>query len=76
MLDVERYVKVGKDFTIEIDEVEYLFDDTALQAVRNNDTLIPLVELFDRQTYLFNQKKIEEAIAEEGIIDYLDKRKK
>ena len=73
-MDINKFIKPGKDAVVEIEEVEYLLDDNAATSIARGDKKIALIQLFDRRSYLFDIEIVVKAIEAGGIVDYLDKR--
>lgn len=75
-MDIERYIKLNKDIVVELDdEVEYLIDDNAVQAIKKSDKRIPLKRLIDGKFFWIDLGMVARAIDNNGIVDYLDKKK-
>jgi hypothetical protein len=73
-IDVKKFIKPDKDVVISIQDVEYLFTNESLEAMRKKKLEVPVVQLYDGRTYNFPPREIEDAFFEDGAIDYLDKK--
>ena len=73
-MDIKDFLKPGKDIVVEIEDVEYLLDDESVSCIEQNKKNIPLVELYDHQSYLFDIEVILRVLREGGVVDYLDKK--
>jgi len=71
---IDGFIKKNKDIVIDLEDVEYLINDTSLEAIEKGDKNIPLIQLFDGQVYFINLKEIEDSLFRKGAIDYLDKK--
>jgi TolB-like protein len=67
------FIKPGKHMVIELDdEVEYIVDGDATEALRSGQRIIKLIRLIDRTTRMISARRIVWAVAHEGVIDYLE----
>ncbi len=73
-MDIKKFLKPGKDIVIEIEEVDYLLDDSAVSSIERGDKKVSLIELYGRQKYLFDAAVIMDVLEKDGVNDYLDKR--
>lgn len=73
-INIKKFVKRDKNLVIDIDDVEYLINDEAIEAIEKGSKNIPLIQLYDGQTYLVNIKEIKNSLLQKGAIDYLNKK--
>lgn len=73
-MDIEKFLKPGKNIVIEIEEVEYLVNDEVVELIKKGEESIELRQLYDGQNYLFTIQEIEGSLVKNGVVDYLDKR--
>jgi hypothetical protein len=73
-MEIEKFVEEGKDIVIELNGVEYLVEDEAVEALKRGDKNIQLTQLYDRQKHLVDAKEIEEVLTKTGVRDYVDKK--
>lgn len=59
---------------IEIDDVEYLVDDKAVEAIERGDEEIDLLRIYDHERISVHVSHIEKKLLVEGASDYLDKK--
>lgn len=75
-LNIGKFLKPGKDIIIELDdEVEYLLNDKAVEAIQRGDRKTVLTRLYDQETYFIDTQRIRDTLLRRGVIDYLDKKK-
>ncbi|MEK7465469.1 MAG: hypothetical protein AAB631_01705 [Patescibacteria group bacterium] len=55
---------------LEIDDVEYLITADTIEALAKDETLIPLLRLFDKGSFLVTREKLEKT----EVIDHLDSK--
>lgn len=74
-MNIQKYMRAGKDIVVELDdEVEYLLNGAAAEAIQHGDEEVDLIRLYDRAIRRVPVSRIEVSVAEKGIIDYLDIR--
>lgn len=71
-MNIDKFLKPRKNIVIEIEEVEYLLDDNAVSLIKQGDKKIPLVQLYDGQSYFFDVQVVIKTL-EKGVVDYLSK---
>lgn len=75
LMNIQKYMRVGKDIVVGLDdEVEYLLNGAAAEAIQRGDAEVELIRLYDRAVRRVPVSRIEASVAEKGIIDYLDIR--
>ena len=73
-MDIQKLIRVGKNIVVELDdEVEYIIDDTAVEAIEKGADKATLIRVVDRAPRTISVKRIAWALKKEGVIDYLDK---
>ncbi len=75
-MNINKVLKPNKDIVIELDnEVEYIVNDKAIQAIGNDDKEIIIERLIDGKIFKVSLETIKKSLEKNGVIDYLDKRK-
>lgn len=73
-INIKKFIKIGKNIVIDLNEIEYLIDDKAMSALKKGARKIELVQLYDQQRYLVDSQDIQNSLLKKGVIDYLDKK--
>lgn len=74
-MDIKKLMKAGKDIVVEMDdEVEYVIDGVAVEAIERGDRKINLMRLYDGEIRAIDIERIENILLKEGVTDYLNKR--
>jgi hypothetical protein len=72
--NLRRFFKKGYRTVIELDdEVEYLIDEKAEEAVKRNDPLIALTRLFDHEILAIETKEVLRCLQKRGPTSFLRK---
>lgn len=75
-MNIKQFVKQGKHIVVELDdEVEYIINGAAVEALENGADKVTLIRVVDRAPQAISAKRIVWALKKEGVIDYLDKDK-
>ena len=71
--NISAFLRPGKDIVIELDdEVEYILNESAVNAVGNGQEQILLIRIIDREPRTISARRIKWAISNSGVVDYLD----
>lgn len=75
-MNIKPFTKKDKNIVAELDdEVEYIINDAAVEAIEKGAEKVTLIRVVDRAPQIISIKRIHWALHKEGVIDYLDKDK-